>query len=244
MIATTRPQSQVASQDVTLELTVQNFKLTLFQDAGFFKFCSIMVYKHQDTWFYSSEETVLTRTSPNYFMTSSTFTVLDYKLKKMVTGPHAGSPMGLFLLEDPTNPNYAVCADIYFQRGNTNNPQAIYLVHRKKPPVGIVSYIDDHGGRSRPPIKLSKNKIRVRSDANGQRLVQACREYVTRRECCRWSCILRWNMTTCQLGVNGLLRVRERLRERSAWEDSYLQHIKKLDLVDIANNNFCCCWLF
>ena len=44
MVVTTRPQFQ----DVTMELTVQNFKLTLFQDPAFFKFCSIKVYQHQD----------------------------------------------------------------------------------------------------------------------------------------------------------------------------------------------------
>ena len=250
MVVTTRPQSQL-SQDVTLELTVQKFKLTLFRDPGFFKFCSIMVYKHQDSSWFNSKERVLNQNSANNFMTSPTFTVLDYKLKKMVTGPYAGSPMGLFLLEDPTNPNYAVCAHIHFQRGNTNDPQRINLVHHLKPPVGIVLYTEDHGGLSRRQIRRNQHKIQVPLDANGQRLVQACRAYVTRRECCRWSCILRWNMTSHQLGVNGLFRVQERLRERSTWEDSYLQHIKaqhseNLDLADIANNNnnCCCCWLF
>lgn len=235
MVVTTWPQSQV-SDDVTLEWTVQNFKLTLFQDPGFFKFCSIMVYKHVDNNWFNDKERVLDHTSAAGFMTSSTFTVVDYKLKTLVTGSHAGSPMGLFLLEDPTNPHYAVCAHIHFQIGNTNNPQRINLVHHKKPPVGSVLYTEDHDGLSHPQIKRSEHKIQVPPDANTQRLVEACRTYVERMEKGRWNDSSQWNMTGIDLGVSGLFRVQEQQKQRSAWEDSYLEHIKRFKIPLVADN--------
>ena len=136
MVVTTKCQSQ-DSHDVTMELTFQNFKLTLFTDPGFFKFCYIKVNQLQGESLFIGEGRVLDYSSANKFMESRPFTVLDYKLKTLATGTHAGTPMGLFLLEDPTNADYAVCAHIHFKSGNTSKHQRINLVHHKIPPNGI-----------------------------------------------------------------------------------------------------------
>ena len=222
------------SQDVTLELPVRNFPFTLFRDPGFFKFCSIMVNRHQDYQWFARKERVLDHTSANVFMTSSTFTVLDYELTTLVTGPYAGSPKGLFLLEDPTNPNYAVCAHIHFQRGNTSNPERVNLVHHKKPPMGsvIYLYVKDYGCLSRHKILLNWQKDPVVA----LNLVRACRDYVETKEPGRWNNVSQWNMTFSDLGVNLSLRVKERQKQRSTWEHSYLERITGFD-IPVATNN-------
>ena len=233
MVVTTKTQSQ----EVTMELTVQDFHLILFQDPGFFKFCSIKVYRDQDASWFDGKDRVLDHKSATGFMNSRPFTVLDYKLKTLVTGPYATTPMGLFLLEDYQNAGYTVCAHIHFQLGNTNNPQRINLVHHKKPPVGSVLYLEDHDGLSSQQISKNWHKLHVPLDANAQDLVHACRTYVVSQEPGRWNNVSLWNMTGYDLGVNGLFRVlQERRGERSAWEDSYLVHIKKFNLPKVANN--------
>lgn len=233
MVVTTLPQSG----DVTMELTVQEFKITLFQDPGFFKFCSIKVYQHQDENLLDAKDRVLNPTLTEDFMSSQSFTVLDYKLKTLVTGPHAGTPMGLFLLEDPKNPAYAVCAHIHFQIGNTNIHRRINLVHHKKPPVGSVLYLEDRDGLSHCQILIGTHKVPVLLDVNAAYLVQVCRTYVESKEPGRWNDVSQWNMKGIDLGVNGLFRVEEQLNQRSAMEDSYLEQIKNFDLPEAADNS-------
>ncbi|KAJ7387501.1 hypothetical protein OS493_000831 [Desmophyllum pertusum] len=229
MVVTTRPQSTAQSQDATMELTVQNFKLTLFQDPGFFKFCSMKVYQDQD----KGEYRVLNQPSAKAFMNSMNFIVLDYKLKTYQgTGPHAGTPMGLFLLDDPNKKGFAVCAHIHFAKGDTSKPQRINLVHHKKPPMGSTLYIEDHDGLSQAQINRNQHKIPVTTHRNASKLVQACYNYVNTREPQRWADVSQWNMTGMYtLGVNGMFRQ----QERSAWEESYLKHIEKYNLPKVAN---------
>ena len=230
MVVTTRTQSR----DVTMELTIQNLKLTLFQDPGFFKFCSVKVYQHQDESLFDGKDRVLGHTSANDFMKSQPFIVLDYKLKTLVNGPYAGSPMGLFLLEDRKKPGYTVCAHIHFETGNTNNHQRINLVHHREPPVGSLLFLhEDHDGLSRRMISRNRHKIQVPLDGNAENLVRACHAYVESKEPGRWNTVLRWNMTGHQLGFNGLFRVQERQKQRSAWEDNYLKQIEKYDLPKV-----------
>ena len=222
------------SQDPTIKVEVQNFKLTLFQDPGFFKFCSIKVYQHQDEHLFKDNDRVLSSTSAKTFMSSPRFTVLDYKLKTYKgtgpTDPNAGTPMGLFLLDDPKNSGFAVCAHIHFKKGNTAKLTRINLVHHKKPPMESTLYIEDH-----------LHKIVLPLDANATKLVTACRQCVDKKEPGRWTDVTKWSMTGMQLGVNGLFRVQQ---ERSAWEESYLKHIKQFNLPEAAQGGCCTCCIF
>ena len=171
-------------------------------------------------------------------MAAGTFTVLDYKLKTYhgtgPSDPHAGTPMGLFLLDDPDNAGFAVCVHIHFKIGDTNVHQRINLVHHKKPPMGsLLYYEEDHDGMSKSQIKKSKHKIEVPLDGNATLLVEACRQFVDENEKGRWKDVSQWNMTGKDEGIKKLFR----LRERSAWEDSYLKYIEKFDLPKVSGTS-------
>ena len=214
-------------QNVTMEINVQNFKLTLFPDAGFFKFCSLKVFQYRQAKALEPlvKERALYRTTVEAFMKSKSFKVLDYKLKTYTgTGPadkNAGSPKALFLLDDPHNPGFAVCAHVHFKAGSTdvNDVQRISLVHHKRPPGRCIEYVED-GGKFRVNINKAADAARE--------LVKACRQYVDTNEPGRWNNVSQWNMTGSQLSVNGKFR----LNERSAWEQSYLTSIKKYKLPE------------
>lgn len=136
----------------------QNFKFTLFRDQGFFKFCSIQQFQLAEDALLSKR--VLNSVTADKFMKSRTFNVIDYKLMKMTQGHYVGAPMGLFLLEDLSNPTkYAVCAHIHFENNDTSKVGRINLVHHKVPPVGSILYIEDHDGLSNTQIKKSRHKI-------------------------------------------------------------------------------------
>ena len=214
--------------NVTMEINVQNFKLTLFSDAGFFKFCSFNVFEYRQAEALKplEKERALYPATVQAFMKSKRFKVLDYKLKTFKeTGPsdgkHAGTPMGLFLLDDPDNPGFAVCAHVHFKAGSTdvNDVQRINLVHHKRPPGRCIEYVED-GGKFRVDINTAADAARE--------LVKACRQYVNTNEPGRWNNVSQWNMTGGQLSVNGKFR----LNERSAWEQSYLMSIKKYKLPE------------
>ena len=214
-------------QNVTMEINVQNFKLTLFPDAGFFKFCSLKVFQYRQAKALEPlvKERALYRATVEAFMKSKSFKVLDYKLKTYTgTGPadkHTGTPMGLFLLDDPHNPGFAVCVHVHFKAGSTddNDVQRINLVHHKRPPGRCIEYVED-GGKFRVNIDKTADAARE--------LVKACRQYVDTNEPDRWNHVSQWNMTGSQLSVNGKFR----LNERSAWEQSYLTSIKKYKLPE------------
>ena len=219
-------------QNVTMEINVQNFKLTLFPDAGFFKFCSLKVFQYRQAKALEPlvKERALYRATVEAFMKSKSFKVLDYKLKTYTgTGPadkNAGSPIGLFLLDDPVNPGFAVCAHVHFKAGSTdvNDVQRINLVHHKRPPGRCIEYVED-GGKFRVNIDKTADAARE--------LVKACRQYVDTNEPGRWNNVSQWNMTGSQLSVNGKFR----LNERSAWEQSYLTSIKKYKLPEKVPTN-------
>ena len=219
-------------QNVTMEINVQNLKLTLFPDAGFFKFCSLKVFQYQQAKALEPlvKERALYRATVEAFMKSKSFKVLDYKLKTYTgTDPadrNAGSPIGLFLLDDPHNPGFAVCAHVHFKAGSTdfNDVQRINLVHHKRPPGRCIEYVED-GGKFRVNIDKTADAARE--------LVKACRQYVDTNEPGRWNNVSQWNMTGSQLSVNGKFR----LNERSAWEQSYLTSIKKYKLPEKVPTN-------
>ena len=219
-------------QNVTMEINVQNFKLTLFPDAGFFKFCSLKVFQYRQAKALEPlvKERALYRATVEAFMKSKSFKVLDYKLNTYTgTGPadkNAGSPKGLFLLDDSHNPGFAVCAHVHFKAGSTdvNDVQRINLVHHKRPPGRCIEYVED-GGKFRVNIDKTADAARE--------LVKACRQYVDTNEPGRWNNVSQWNMTGSQLSVNGKFR----LNERSAWEQSYLTSIKKYKLPEKVPTN-------
>ena len=231
MVVTTRasPQSttmETQPEGVTMELNVTGFKLTLFPDAGFFKFCSIKVFQHQqDKALGSAKERALTPSTADTFIKSGTFTVLDYKLKSYKgsgpTDPNAGSPMGLFLLDDPHNPGFAVCAHVHFKPGSSDvdDVQRINLVHHKTPPLSSTLYVQDGG-------KVMVQMTTAAEITDAIKLVEACRHFVESNEPGRWYDLSRWNMAGNQIGVNKLIR----LKERSAWEESYLKYIEQFNL--------------
>ena len=224
-------QGEPQSQNATMEINVQNFKLTLFPDAGFFKFCSIKVFQHQQRKeFESLKERRLTLTTADAFMTSRNFTVIDYKLKTYTgTGPadpDAGSPMGLFLLDDPVKRGFAVCAHVHFKLGSTsvNDVQRINLVHHKAPPRGCALYLE-HGGKQMVAMTTAAEI------ADAVDLVEACRLFVESKEPGRWDNLRQWNMTGLyRPGFNNLFR----LKERSAWEESYLKCIEQYGLPTVS----------
>ena len=224
-------------QGSTLILEVQNFQLTLFPDPGFFKFCVFEVHQEQEIDLFKYKDRVLNNTLAEEFMSSPQFTILDYKLKTLSTGPYCATPMGLFLLEDLTNPDLAVCAHIHFKKGDTNKFERINLVRHKKPPMGSILFIEDHDGLSSAQILHNKHKIMAYPNfstfAEASNLVQACCQYVNDKEPGRWQDVSRWDMKRGQLGANGLFRK----RERCAWEDSYLEYIKGFKLEKAPHRN-------
>ena len=231
MVVTTRasPQStavETQPEGATMDLNLTDFKLTLFPDAGFFKFCSIKVFQHQQAKaLESAKERALTPSTADTFIKSGTFTVLDYKLKSYQgsgpTDPNAGSPMGLFLLDDPPNPGFAVCAHVHFKPGSSDadDVQRINLVHHKTPPFGSTLYVQDGG-------KVMVQMTTAAEITDAIKLVEACRQFVESNEPGRWYDLSRWNMAGNQIGVNKLIR----LKERSAWEESYLKYIEQFNL--------------
>lgn len=229
MVVTTKCQD--SDDHVTMELTVQNFKLTLFTDPGFFKFCYIKVNQLQGESLFIGEGRALNPSSANNFMKSRPFTVLDYKLKTLATaGQYAGTPMGLFLLKDPTDSCYAVCAHIHFQQGNTNNPQRINLVHHKKPRHGITPFIIP-GTRT---YKEQGEKFEVSHlGRDAEDLVKACSAFVENKNPGTWKNVSLWNMTG--LGFSGLFRVQDLQNQRSEWEGNYLKDIAQFDLPKAAS---------
>ena len=122
-----------------MELLIQGFKLTLFPDPAFLKFCYLSKFNQPKDLHFRS----LNRSSAKSFLTQDEFTVLDYKLKKYCDG----TPMGHFLVKYPvTNrpQNDAVCAHIHFEMENTSQVNAINFVHHVHTPDGIVAYTEKH----------------------------------------------------------------------------------------------------
>ena len=169
----------------------QNFKFILFQDPGFFKFCSIQQFQLEEDALLSQR--VLNSGTADGFMKSKTFNVIDYKLMKMTQGHYVDAPMGLFLLEDPSDPtNFAVCAHIHFEKNDTSKVGRINLVHHKVPPAGSTLYVEDHDGLSKTQIKKSRHKIPYA-------MVPACVN-ANKKDPSHWSC---WDWKT-GIPVNSL----------------------------------------
>ena len=157
-LVTTRSLNETEERMPVFLWEIGNFKLSLFQDPGFFKFCAIQLFQLKEDALLSKR--VLNSDTAYDFMKSATFNVIDYKLKKMTQGPYEGAPMGLFLLEDPSDRNeYAVCAHVHFKKNDTSKVGSINLVHHVRPTVGGVLFMEDHHNLSKTQIKKSRHKI-------------------------------------------------------------------------------------
>ena len=156
-VVTTRDDS--GQNNPTMEFSFNNgHKLTLFSDPGFFKFCDHSVFEEREL----KEEQklkVLNESGAKDFMGRSDFTILDYKLKTFQNGPFAGSPVGLFLIEEPRNSMFAVCAHVHFAKGDTSKVGRINLVHHLKPHGNNILYVEDHDRLFNRQVKKGIHKI-------------------------------------------------------------------------------------
>lgn len=240
MVVTTLP----ARDDTTMKFTFQgNYgvytNVTLFPDAGFFKFCFVKVHRHQDKTLFEGQDRVLTEQLATQFMRKRQFNVIDYKLKIMGGSPgpdrpYAGNPLGLFLLDDPHDGDKVICAHIHFDKRDTSRYSRVNLVHHKRPPVGSTSLLhyEDHDKLSATALKRNKHKKKVTLDGCTHQLVEACRQFVQKDEMGRWEDVSRWNMTEEDISVKRKFRM---VQERSAWEDNYLKYIEKFNLPKVSD---------
>lgn len=240
MVVTTLP----ARDDTTMKFTFQgNYgvytNVTLFPDAGFFKFCFVKVHRHQDKTLFEGQDRVLTEQLATQFMRKRQFNVIDYKLKIMGGSPgpdrpYAGNPLGLFLLDDPHDGDKVICAHIHFDKRDTSRYSRVNLVHHKRPPVGSTSLLhyEDRDELSATALKHNRHKKKVTLDGCTHQLVEACRQFVQKDEMGRWEDVSRWNMTEEDISVKRKFRM---VQERSAWEDNYLKYIEKFNLPKVSD---------
>lgn len=159
-VVTTRANSGQSS--LTMEFSFKNgHKLTLFSDPGFFKFCSFSIFEEDELK--ALKERVLNNMTARDFMNKNTpnFTILDYKLKtlKDPNGAFTGSPMGFFLIEEPGEPNFAVCAHVHFLEKDTSRVGRINLVHCYLNPSISLLYEEHTDGLSKSQEKKGRHKI-------------------------------------------------------------------------------------
>ena len=237
IIVTTLPAPQGTTMEIPLvDNYGENPKVTLFQDAGFFKFCFVKVHQHQDKTLFEGQDRALGKNSADQFMNDGQFQVFDYKLKTMrgPDNPYAGNPLGLFLLEDPCDKDKVICVHIHFDRDDTSHYTRINLVHHKKPPLEstCLLHVEDHDDLTKTDIKRGRHKIKVSSHTNAPQLVEACRQFVHANEEGRWEDVGRWNMENDDISVRGRFRLTQ---ERSASEDAYLKYIEQFNLPKVTD---------
>ena len=202
------PQVKTTRQEgsaPTMELHIQGFRLTLFRDPAFFKFCYVSYFTSA---IINNPPRGLTEGTAQQFLEQEELDVIDYKLKTIANG----TPMALVLL-DSEDENYLVCAHIHFKdtsSTNFSNSSGFRLVHHKQQnnPC-LISPQED------PKIRI------LRRCAKTRRLFEACKRYVKEKEPGRWEDVARWNMRNSELGVNG------KFKSRSAWMDNYLEEINR-----------------
>ena len=157
-VVTTRKDS--GQNSPTMEFSFNNdHKLTLFSDPGFFKFCSLSIFK-RDECEELKKRVLGEKTAREFMKNTPNFTIVDYKLKTQKEGLFAGNPLGLFLIEDPGEPKFAVCAHVHFAKGDTSRVGRINLVHcRLSPGNALLYYEEDHGDLSKSKVKKGRHKI-------------------------------------------------------------------------------------
>jgi hypothetical protein len=207
-VATTMPSERLISteEDPILVLPViQGLTLTLFSDAGFFKFCFLSF-----SGIVGSKVRALTDTAIDTFLSQVHFTILDYKLKKMLNG----TPMALVLVKDPNDTTHVVCVHIHFENANTgdlDNVSGVNLIHHNRPTnVGNFGHLFEEDCSDR------KWKYGRPLTPRLVKLVEQCRNYVEQKEPGRWADSTRWNI---RQSYHNLFR----LKERSTWMEDYVK---------------------
>jgi hypothetical protein len=211
-VATTMPSEKLSSEEddpILVLPVIQGVQLTLFRDAGFFKFCFLSF-----SGIVGSKARALTDTTADRFLSQDDFDILDYKLKTMKKN---GTPMALVLVEDPNDNAHVVCVHIHFRNENTSNldnVSGVNLIHHNRP-----TNVGDEGHLFLEATPNDKLKIWSEDAAKYRHLVEQCEIYVNTTEPGRWAEPSRWNMGYFDLGIKGKFR----LKERSAWMDDYVK---------------------
>ncbi len=206
-VATTMPSEKLISEEedpILVLPVIQGLMLTLFPDAGFFKFCFLSFSE-----IVGSKVRALTLPAINTFLSQDHFTILDYKLKIMSNG----TPMALVLVDDPNDNAHVVCVHIHFYNADTDlgNVSGVNLIHHNRPTnadhLGHL-FLEDSSDRKwkyEPPLATEFEE-----------LVKQCRDYVEEKEPGRWADSTLWNM---RQSYHNLFR----LKERSTWMEDYVK---------------------
>ena len=206
-VTTTMPSERLISKEedpILVFPVIQGLTLTLFPDAGFFKFCFLSF-----SGIVGSKVRALTDTAINTFLSQDHFTILDYKLKIMSNG----TPMALVLVDDPNDNAHVVCVHIHFYNPDTDlgNVSGVNLIHHNRPTnadhLGHL-FLEDSSDRKwkyEPPL-----------DPKFEELVKQCKDYVEEKEPGRWADSTRWDMRQSFLNLF-------RMEKRSTWMKDYVK---------------------
>ena len=232
-LATTRLPGNVDSEnDPVLKLSLQGFQMYLFRDAGFFKFCYLK---------YSGAlrpSLALDGGAVQTFLERDWFDIIDYKLTKMGNG----TPIALFLIDNPDdqdqvdnpgdqdqvdnpgdpdqvdNPgdqNHVICVRIHFSNSTTAfaNISEVNLVQHQCPTYPSLLFLAVNNSNAVRRLNHKEHATQY------EKLVTQCKNYVEASEPGRWVDVTRWNMGNNQLGVNHMIR----MRDRSTWMNKYVE---------------------
>ena len=214
-LATTRLPGNVDSEnDPVLKLSLQGFQMYLFRDAGFFKFCYLK---------YSGAlrpSLALDGGAVQTFLERDWFDIIDYKLTKMGNG----TPIALFLIDNPDdqdqvdNPgdqDHVICVRIHFSNSTTAfaNISEVNLVQHQCPTYPSLLFLAVNNPNAVRRLNHKEHATQY------ERLVTQCKNYVEASEPGRWVDVTRWNMGNNQLGVNHVIR----MRDRSTWMNKYVE---------------------
>ena len=206
-VATTRAPENVDSEnDPVLKVFLQGFRLYLFRDAGFFKFCCV-----EDSIKALGPPRALNISSVEQFLSQENFSIMDYKLKTISNG----TPMALVLVNNPHDRKHVICVHIHFNSSVTalDNISGVNLVEHRRPKRACPNLLFLASDYRRAKWYLNPGERALYSE-----LVKQCKSYVEAKQPRRWGDVTRWDMGNNQLGVNHMFK----MRERSAWMDNYL----------------------
>ena len=206
-LATTKPEKFGDENSPILECSFQGFKLCLFRDAGFFKFCYL---KHSQALPTAKLPRELNDDTLQKLLEQNPLKINDYKLTKT----RNGVPKALFLVYDPDDDKPVICVHIHFKNSHTTELQSVsgvHLVEHERPtyPSLLFLVVND----SNPRTILEPH----------EKFVKKCKEYVETMEPGRWIDVNRWNMKNNQMGYHHVCK----MDERSEWMCNYLDKIDR-----------------